>query len=187
MWVLNLVSLCTRFLSSVCLQTKRRCSSCLRLIIIRGAQLSAAPLLTLFSQHYWSVLSRPHKQNRHVHIQKHYLVIRKQFLGLITEWLSGESRKNRFQLSWLLSSKVWKGTPYYNVAFVPSASFLSCLEGDNTQPSWYCLALRQMLTELMHCRFHSANWNSSRTFESFVSPSTCLCSTLRPGSPRFVG
>lgn len=89
--MLSRVSLCSGFLCSGCLQTKHRCIFCLCLIIIRGAQLSSAPLLTLFSQHYWSVLSRLHWQNRHVHIQIHYLVTRKQSLDLIPEMKAGKN------------------------------------------------------------------------------------------------
>lgn len=91
------MSRCTGSLCSGCLQTKHRCFFCPCLIIIRGAQLSSAPLLTLSSQHYWSVLSRPHRHNHHVRIQVHCLVIRKLSLDLIPEM---KAKKNRVTPRW---------------------------------------------------------------------------------------
>lgn len=172
---------CTGFLSSVGLQTKRRCFFCLCLSIIRGAQLSSAPLLTLFSEHYWSVLSRLYRHNCHVHVQIHYPVIRKPSLDLIPEMKerkkqsdSQVSRKqNGFQFSWLLSSRVWKGTLLHITMLLlfrvsqlcQVAEF--CLVRKETTLNWYCSAFRQLLAELMRCRFRSANWNSSRTSRVF--------------------
>lgn len=93
----------TGFLCSVCLQTKRRCFFCCRLIIIRGAQLSSAPLLTLFSQHYWSVLSRPCRHHTAMCISKSTILSSgKQSLDLIPEM---KVRENRVT-SWRAAGKM---------------------------------------------------------------------------------
>lgn len=110
--------------------------------------------------------------------------------GATPRWAA---KQNGFHFSWLLSSSVWKGTLLHiTMLLLFRLSQLCqvvefCLVRKATIPSWYYSAFRQLLAELMHCCFHSVNWNSSRTFKSFVSLSTCLCSTQMPGSRRFVG
>lgn len=161
------------FLCSVCLHTKyTRCLFCLCLIIIRGAQLSSAPPLTLFSQHYWSVLSRLHLQNSHVHIQIHYLVIRTQSLDMIPEM---KVRKNRVTPRWAgngidfnLADCCHQGmkrdsAPCYTVAFVCLSQLCKvaefCLGWKETVLSRYCSAFHQLLIYLMLSFFHHVNWN----------------------------
>lgn len=183
----------TGFLCSVGLQTKRRCFFCCRLIIIRGAQLLSAPLLTLFSQHYWSVLSRPRWNHRHVHIQIHYPVIRKavswfdwdESEGKQSDFLAS-GRQNGFQFSWLLLSRVWKGTPLrVTVLLLFGLSQLCqeaefCLVWKETILSRYCSAFHQLLTELMLPVFalwtetHQEHWVICLPINMFV-----LCSEAR--------
>lgn len=86
-WMLSRVSPCGGFLWLLFLLTKCRCL-CLCLILISEAQLSSAPLLTLFSQHSWYVLSTQH---RNVHIQIHHPVIKKQSHDVITEMKAREN------------------------------------------------------------------------------------------------
>lgn len=150
--MLSCMSLCTGFLCVLRLQTKCRCFLCLCLIIIRGAQLLSAPLLTLFSQQHWSALSRPHQQSCHVHIQTHYLVIRNA-VSWFDHWDESQgkqsdsqvsSKQNGFQLRWLLSSRLRKGTLLLiTMLFLFCLSqpcqvmvFLSCGEGASSQPGW---------------------------------------------------
>lgn len=155
--------------------------------------MSSAPPLTLFSQHYWSVLSRPHRQHRHVHIQIYYLVIRKQSLDLITE-MKAREKKTRVTPRWAASKMDFNLADCCHEGYEKGLGnmfeccFCFVLVSCVTRQSFVFCGKETMLesADIAH-RFPAAarwinaltRWNSLRTFKSFVAPSTCLCCTQK--------
>lgn len=204
------VTLCTGFLCVLGLQTKRRCFLRLCLIIIRGAHLSSAPLLTLFSQHHWSALSRPHWQNCHVHIQN--LLSCHQERGLLiwsqrwkpvqgektkqkTERLPGEQPAKWNSIKMIVVIKAMKrdSAPYYSVVFVLSPSTMSShgvfvLWGRSQFSTQLIAAELPASCSLTWCTVVFAPWTEARREHfSLLSLHQHVCAALkRPGSQRCV-
>lgn len=157
--------------------------SCLLLIIVRGAQLSPAPLMTLFPHNAIDLFCQGHSSRTIMYISESAILSESSLLIWSLRWkwgktelLPGEQPTKWLSIWLIVVIKVMKkdSAPYCSAALFHLSQlcqhahkFLSL----ETLPSWYCSAFCQLLTELMH--YH---WNSSGTFKAFVSPSTCLWS-----------